>query len=124
VFFYYSVCISEQLKKCVAIINEATTLQRHQQAAHQALYQEWAAQNGFTSMLPVNTKHCREEESRQQSGTSISHQPSLDGHLVPTDTIIQYSDSTFHDAAIEWLVATDQVRIVTQVQQMMFATNK
>ncbi|KAI9459006.1 hypothetical protein HD554DRAFT_2029467, partial [Boletus coccyginus] len=35
-------------------------------------------------------------------------QPSLNGHLVPTDTIIQYSDSAFHDAAIEYLVATDQ----------------
>ena len=55
-------------------------------------------------MLPVDTKRRREEEARQRaasSGASISQQPSLDNHLVPVDTIIQYSDSAFCDAAIE-----------------------
>ena len=61
----------------------------------------------------MDTKCHWEEEAHQHntalSSTNISRQHSLDSHLVPTDAIIQYSDSTFHNAAIEWLVAIDQV---------------
>ena len=38
-------------KKVVAIINEATTLCRHQQANHPMEYRKWAADNNFESML-------------------------------------------------------------------------
>ncbi|KAG8215719.1 hypothetical protein J3R82DRAFT_7611 [Butyriboletus roseoflavus] len=48
---------SKQLKKCVAIVDQTTTLRRHQQAAHEKMYWKWAADNGFTSMLPMDTKH-------------------------------------------------------------------
>ncbi|KAH0825728.1 hypothetical protein J3R83DRAFT_9932 [Lanmaoa asiatica] len=103
---------SKQLKKRVVIVDQTTTLRRHQQAAHEETYRKWAAENGFTSMLPMDTKCRREEEARQRdttsSGTSISRQPSLDSHLVPAGAIIQFSDSAFCNAAIEWLVATDQ----------------
>jgi len=54
------------------IINETTTLQHHQQAAHQVKYWKWAAENGFTSILSVDTKHRQEEEARQQAVSSGS----------------------------------------------------
>ncbi|KAF8548755.1 hypothetical protein OG21DRAFT_1381588, partial [Imleria badia] len=88
------------------------TLRRHQQAAHEEIYRKWATDNGFTSMLPVDTKCHQDEEARQHDATSssasISRQSSLDGHLVPVGTIIQYSESAFRNAALKWLIATDQ----------------
>ena len=111
--FINRLCTSKQLKKRVAIVDQTTTLRRHQQAAHEEMYRKWAADNGFTSMLPVDTKRRRDEEARQRdttsSSASISRQPSLDSHLVPAGTIVQYSESAFRNAALEWLVATDQV---------------
>lgn len=41
----------------------------------------------------------------------VSKQSSLDPHLEerPKETFIPYSDPLFREAAIEWLIATDQV---------------
>ena len=39
-------------------------------------------------------------------------QGTLDGHLrelPPTARVIPYSDKAFREAAVEWLIATDQV---------------
>ena len=35
-------------------------------------------------------------------------QDTLDGHL-PSERVVPYSDKVFREAAIEWLIATDQV---------------
>ncbi|KIM61764.1 hypothetical protein SCLCIDRAFT_9341 [Scleroderma citrinum Foug A] len=43
-------------KKLVPIVNEATTLQRHQEALHRAEYLKWAKDNNFLSMLPKDAK--------------------------------------------------------------------
>ncbi|KAI5999077.1 hypothetical protein EDD15DRAFT_2160881, partial [Pisolithus albus] len=82
-------------------INEATTLHRHLQSLHRGEYLQWAAINEFPSMLPQDSKRRREEASLQS-------QSSLDSHLVPKDRVVQYSDSAFREAAIRWLINTDQ----------------
>lgn len=52
-------------------------------------------------MLPQDSKrHCEE--------ASLQSQSSLDSHLVPKDRVVQYSDSAFREAAIRWLINTDQ----------------
>jgi len=41
-------------------------------------------------------------------------QGSLDGHLqelLPTERVVPYSETAFREAAVKWLIATDQVRI-------------
>ena len=56
-------------------------------------------------MLPKDAeKHCKDVLANDQSH--------LDPHLLEKpqrEVIIPYSDERFHDAAIEWLVSTDQV---------------
>ncbi|KAJ7865748.1 hypothetical protein B0H14DRAFT_2347806, partial [Mycena olivaceomarginata] len=66
-----------------------------------------AKKEGFTSALPGDLKKQKEKEA---SGTPDS-QPTLDNHLrdiPPKERVIPYSHEAFRQAAIEWLVATDQ----------------
>ena len=62
--------------------------------------------NGFLSMLPKDAeKHRKDVLANDQS--------CLDLHLQEKpqrEVIIPYSNEHFRDAAIEWLVSTDQVR--------------
>lgn len=70
-------------------------------------YIQWAQANKFVSMLPRDTK-CRKLEA----AATAKNQAQLDGHLCKQeekDCIVPYSDSLFHEAAIQWLVKTDQV---------------
>jgi hypothetical protein len=50
--------------------------------------------------------------SARKKAAAISRQETLDSHLTqrpPTDRVVQYSETSFRAAAIEWLVSTDQV---------------
>jgi hypothetical protein len=61
--------------------------------------------NKFTSKLPKAVKQAEAEASQLRQGR-------LDGHLreiVPTTKVAPYSDKAFREAAVEWLIATDQV---------------
>lgn len=79
----------------------------------QSTYHEWAAKNNFLSMLPQDAKDRKMKADTEK-------QTRLDPHLqekkkkVP---IIPYTDAIFREAAIEWLVATDQVclKIIVQI---------
>ncbi|KIM78072.1 hypothetical protein PILCRDRAFT_76049, partial [Piloderma croceum F 1598] len=64
-------------------------------------YNAWCRDNKFNSMLPKAAKAAKEKQK----------QTLLDGHLkeIPkSETAKSYSDSAFREAAIEWLIATDQ----------------
>ncbi|KAI6111203.1 hypothetical protein F5141DRAFT_969658, partial [Pisolithus sp. B1] len=67
----------------------------------QAEYLKWATANNFPSILPSDTKWCREE-------AASSSQSNLKGHLVPKQQDILYSDLIFHRVVVQWLIATDQ----------------
>lgn len=56
-------------------------------------------------MLPKDVKARKDA----QQETNQLHQASLDPHLRDIPRVIPYSDKRFHEAAIEWLIATDQV---------------
>jgi hypothetical protein len=69
------------------------------------VYQKWAEANHFLSMLP------KDAEKRRKDALA-DNQSRLDPHLrekPQKEAIIPYSDERFRDAAIEWLVSTDQV---------------
>ncbi|KAI5992739.1 hypothetical protein EDD15DRAFT_2118611, partial [Pisolithus albus] len=66
-------------------------------------YLEWAAANGFMLMLPKDAKW-----QHTEAASNLGRQPSLEGHLVEKDQIVQCSESAFHQAAILWLIETDQ----------------
>ncbi|OJT04203.1 hypothetical protein TRAPUB_5111 [Trametes pubescens] len=85
-------------------VAQISTLRRHMQATHQAAYYTWTKANHFESMLPKDTLARREKHKLQE-------QTRLNAHLVekpPPECIIKYTDAIYREAAIEWLLATDQ----------------
>lgn len=68
---------------------------------------QWAKANGFVSMLSKDAKH-------HMNKSSSSKQSCIDGHLQPIlkEKVIPYSNKLFCDAAIWWLVYTDQVAYI------------
>jgi hypothetical protein len=69
-------------------------------------YRKWAADNNFESMLPEDAKRHREAALM----STVSKQASLDGHLVPKEQVVRYTEVSFCTAAIKWIIETDQVR--------------
>ncbi|KAG1764932.1 hypothetical protein EDD22DRAFT_775576, partial [Suillus occidentalis] len=82
------------------LVNEATTLRHHAEAHFGGKYQKWASEHSFESMLPGDIKACK-EHAQQQINAHLTERK-LDERVIP------YSDKLFKQAAIEWLVATDQ----------------
>jgi hypothetical protein len=72
----------------------------------QGKYRNWCKKAGFESKLAgdVAARKLKAEQSQQ----------TIDGHLVEkksADRTVYYSDKVFRQAAIEWLIATDQVSL-------------
>lgn len=68
----------------------------------------------FESKLPKALKAQREAKIAEDK----SKQSSIDPHLrerVEKERVIPYSDELFRDAAMEWVIATDQVRSLHHV---------
>ena len=56
------------------------------------------------------------DTSERKKAGPLSRQSTLEGHLqevLPAERVIPYSDAAFHDTAIEWLVSTDQVGLIS-----------
>ncbi|KAJ7137075.1 hypothetical protein C8R44DRAFT_607858, partial [Mycena epipterygia] len=91
-----------------SIVAEATTLRRHLESDHYVKYVAEVGKKKRTfSVLPGDRK------ARKATATAAGPevQPTLHPHLkeMPAkEVIIPYSDALFRQAAIEWLVATDQ----------------
>ncbi|KAJ8579636.1 hypothetical protein M405DRAFT_684976, partial [Rhizopogon salebrosus TDB-379] len=69
-------------------------------------YRKWCKTNNFTSMLPQDVK-----ERKTAAAIINAQQSNLDGHLCkipPHQAVVTYSNSHFHEAAIEWLISTGQ----------------
>jgi uncharacterized protein with PIN domain len=72
----------------------------------QGKYRKWAQNNKFESKLPGDI------QKRKAAAEVVMR--TLDCDLREKkvmERVILYSDKSFHQAAIEWLVATDQVRL-------------
>ena len=70
--------------------------------AFQRRYRKWCKVNNFESMLPDDTKQRRE-------ASEVGQQTALTEHFKEAEVTIPYSAKAFEDAAIEWLVHTNQV---------------
>ncbi|KAL1939214.1 hypothetical protein VTO73DRAFT_10255 [Trametes versicolor] len=70
------------------------------------VYHVWAKANDFMSMLPRDTDARRKQLAKQKATQST-----LTLHLrekPPPPSVVKYTNALFRDAAIEWLIATDQ----------------
>ncbi len=72
-------------------------------------YNVWCNKNDFGSKLPKAVKARKDARAAED----CSKQSSLDPHLQERhrDTFVPYSDTVFREAAIEWLIETDQVTV-------------
>ncbi|KAG1740188.1 uncharacterized protein EDB91DRAFT_1053373, partial [Suillus paluster] len=91
------------------LVNEITTLRRHAEAHFSGKYRKWANQHSFESMLPGDVKACKENATQQSINAHLTE------HKV-AERVVPYSDKLFKQAAIEWLVAADQVRLPSSIQ--------
>ena len=72
----------------------------------QGIYLNWAEKNQFQSMLPKDARR------RRDVAAAADEQIRLDPYLKeppPRERVTPYTDDLFRNAAIEWLVSTDQV---------------
>ncbi len=73
----------------------------------QPIYRNWCLQNSFESKLPGDIK-----KRNEALAAATSKQQTLDAHLqeLPEkQRNIVYTEQRFREAAIEWLIATNQV---------------
>ncbi|KAE9389155.1 hypothetical protein BT96DRAFT_764354, partial [Gymnopus androsaceus JB14] len=93
------------------LVNEVTTLRQHLESAYAPLYKQWCKKNNFMSMLPKVVAACK---VAAQDASAKLKQSTVDPHLEEKPEAkpsIPYSDATFCEAAIEWLVSIDQVTL-------------
>ncbi|KAH9962364.1 hypothetical protein BC827DRAFT_215216 [Russula dissimulans] len=98
------ICSKYSQKDPTSLVADVTTCRRHMESYHKGVYLKWATEHGFQSMLPKDAKN------RHQVGKADSQQR-LDRHLEekpPKEKFVRYTDDLFREAAIEWLVSTDQ----------------
>ncbi|KAG1793241.1 uncharacterized protein BJ212DRAFT_1292804, partial [Suillus subaureus] len=72
----------------------------------------WCKTNNFKSMLLQDVKSLSPLSMVLNTAAVVNmQQTSLDGHLQeipPNKVVIPYTDSLFHEAAIDWLISTSQ----------------
>ncbi|KAJ7124248.1 hypothetical protein C8R44DRAFT_619822, partial [Mycena epipterygia] len=87
------------------IVKDLSSNRWHLATFHAPQYRKWATKNGFESRLEADVKARKAEAT----GPNKLEQQTLDPHLrEKPERVIPYSDTVFRDAAIEWLIATDQ----------------
>ena len=73
---------------------------------YHGVYQAWCKARNFASMLPDDTKASRAAALETLLQTQVNaHFKVAD----PNDKPIPFSDELFKEAAIQWLIETDQV---------------
>ncbi|KAJ6463075.1 hypothetical protein DFH09DRAFT_854475, partial [Mycena vulgaris] len=84
-------------------IKDLSTNRRHLGKYHADAYRKWAKEHDFKSRLEADVK------ARKEAADKKLHQQTLNTHLrEKPERVIPYSDKLFRDAALEWLIATDQ----------------
>ncbi|KAJ3765465.1 hypothetical protein FB446DRAFT_767692 [Lentinula raphanica] len=78
------------------------------ESCHAPVYRQWCDKNQFISMLP---KDVSARKVANQDAAKKQKQSMIDPHVKKKPGIkytVPYSDTGFREAAIEWLVSTDQ----------------
>jgi hypothetical protein len=70
----------------------------------QGKYRKWAKSIKFTSKLPSDVKKHKAAEQKDVRTLDVDLR-----EKVPSAHVVPYSSMAFLQAAIEWLIATDQV---------------
>ncbi|KAJ7023587.1 hypothetical protein C8F04DRAFT_956605, partial [Mycena alexandri] len=89
------------------IVAEASTLRRHLESFHYPKYHQWAKKHSFTSALSCDKKAAKKAAEADADKTQTTLDSSL-REIPVKEKIIPYSDALFREAAIEWLVSTNQ----------------
>ncbi|KZV95290.1 hypothetical protein EXIGLDRAFT_707554 [Exidia glandulosa HHB12029] len=87
------------------LVSDVTTLRRHMEAKHKDVYLTWCRKNDFESKLPRDVQ--RRKSARAAAEAKLV-QTSLDNHLAEKERVVPYSHAAFKEAAMEWLLETDQ----------------
>jgi hypothetical protein len=94
----------------VWLVAEATTNRRHIEFAHKPDYVKWCTSNNFTSKLPKDVaaqKKAREAEEKEKLKQATLEFQSKERPA----RIVKFTDARFREAAQDWLIATNQVRL-------------
>ncbi|KAF8463038.1 hypothetical protein JB92DRAFT_2776448, partial [Gautieria morchelliformis] len=86
---------------------------------HRAKYNKWARTNNFESKLPKALKAKRE---KAEDAVARVEQGTLNNHLkeMPkTEQAVLFTNASFHNAAIEWLIITDRALSHPSFKNMM-----
>ncbi|KAJ7465506.1 hypothetical protein FB451DRAFT_1041499 [Mycena latifolia] len=74
----------------------------------QPAYKKWATKSGFESRLEADVK----ARNAAEDAAKALHQETLEPHLRDKPARAEpYTDQLWLDAALEWLIATDQVKL-------------
>lgn len=110
---------------------EHSTLRRHMGAKHkvraqllsflkctlimlkQGAYQKWCKDNNFLSMLAEDSAARKADLSRKYQQMLVNFKTQDPGEKIPEPA---YSDELFKEAAIQWLIETDQVCKISRFQ--------
>ncbi|PPQ81719.1 hypothetical protein CVT26_007781 [Gymnopilus dilepis] len=85
--------------------NAHSTKCRHLESKHVGIYRKWAKQNNFESRLPSDTQQQRESVADELVQTAVNDHFKT---ATPEDKPPPYSDELFKQAALEWLLETNQ----------------
>ncbi|KAJ7245082.1 hypothetical protein C8J57DRAFT_1082574, partial [Mycena rebaudengoi] len=96
-------------------VADPSTVRRHLAKFHTSQYHAWCAKTGFESRLEEDIAARRLAAVEAEDKKERLRQATLDPHLRnKPERVAPYTDELFRDAAIEWLIATDQpIRALT-----------
>ncbi|KAJ7265072.1 hypothetical protein C8J57DRAFT_1069374 [Mycena rebaudengoi] len=88
------------------IVADPSTCRRHLASLHEPAYHKWCEATGFVSHL---AKDVKARNAAAADAAKALAQTKLAPHLRERpERIVPYTDKIWLDAALEWLVATDQ----------------
>lgn len=73
----------------------------------QSQYRKWAKANNFESMLPGDAK--KRKKAVVDDNLRQTHVKEHFSVAAPEDKPVPFNEATFKQAALEWLIQTDQV---------------
>ncbi|KAJ7325907.1 hypothetical protein DFH08DRAFT_632965, partial [Mycena albidolilacea] len=72
-------------------------------------YRTWCKKNNSESKLEDDIQARKNAAAEVEAAKAELHQQTLDPHLRDKpERVVPYSDNAFRDAALEWVIATDQ----------------
>ncbi|KAF8144960.1 hypothetical protein K438DRAFT_1631002 [Mycena galopus ATCC 62051] len=91
------------------LVADVSTNRRHYAKFHKPEYHAWCEKNDFESKLEEDAKARLQAQKAEELKKKILKQQSLDPHLREKPARpAPYTDELLIDAAIQWLIATDQ----------------